>query len=267
MAYYTQPTVPNVADYATFLINELQIPATALPYALGAPSAPTLTPGTSGGSLASGSVYIVVTYISAYGETLGSTEASVAVVGPAGQVTVTSPPAVTNATGYNVYAASASGAEVKQNTAAIGIGTNYVLDSLATGSAAPPSEDTSGSPWITFAFNRAMALTLPVFTVSANDYVHVVYCCAAHVQIEITPDQPSQSYFTTARGNGDTGFNINSPISGVVAEAADENTSSKLEVPDAMKRLTFQDLQFSKTPWGRVWLGWGQGFGPVWGLT
>ncbi len=154
MSGYVNPTVPNVADYTTFLTNELQIPATALP---------------------------------------------------------------------------------------------------------------TNSPWITYAFNRGMAFTLPVCTVDAGDYVNTVYCCAAHVQLEITPDQPGQTYFAAARSKD--GFGLVLTGTGVSASGSDQGTSSTLVVPESMKRLTFQDLQFAKTPWGRVWLGWGQDFGSIWGLT
>lgn len=266
MAYYTQPNLPNISDYQVFLQNELQIPATALPYALGAPVAPTLSPSASGGSLPSGNVYVRVSYVSQFGVAMQSGEAVAAVVGPSGSVAVTAPPAITNAMGWNVYAASATGGEVLQNATPIPIATGtYTITTLAVGTATPPTVDASLSPWIGFAFNRGLALTLVVPGTDASDYVHVVYCCAAHIQLEITPDLAGQTYFATAAGQ--QGFALSSSIAGVVAGASDQGTSSSVTVPDAMRNLTFQDLQFSKTPWGRTWLGWGQDFGAPWGLT
>ncbi|MHB8388159.1 MAG: hypothetical protein ACYDBH_01100 [Acidobacteriaceae bacterium] len=134
---------------------------------------------------------------------------------------------------------------------------------LQTELAIPASVLPSDSPWIGYAFNRAMALTLQVQGVSPDDYVHVVYCCGAHIQLTITPDQPGMTYFADAQKS----FGLSSPISGMVSGSADQGTSGNYAVPDAMKRLTFQDLQFSQTPWGRTWLGWGQDFGSPWGIT
>lgn len=107
-------------------------------------SAPTLTANSSGGSLATGTVYVKVTYVSAGGETTPSPEQSVAVTGPSGQVVVTSPGAETGAIGYKVYAATTAGSEVVQNSGnSIAIGTNYNINSLATGTAAPLSSNTA----------------------------------------------------------------------------------------------------------------------------
>lgn len=260
---YTQPTVPNVVDYITFLQNELQIPATALPYPLGSPAAPALVAGT-GGSLPSETVYVKITLVSQYGESTPSTQSSVSVTGPTGQVTVTGPAAAQNITGWNVYAASATGAEVLQNATPIAIGTtSYAINTLTTGTASPPATDTTGSPWITYAFNASNRLTLAVPTVAAQDYVNVVYCGAAHTQLFITPDLPNQQYFANARSN----FNMLKPANGLVTQATDQGTSSTTVVPDTMKRLNFADLQFITTPWGRWWLGWGQDYGTPWGIS
>lgn len=253
--FYTQPNVPNVADYQICLQNEVQIPATALQYFLGPPPEPSLTASASGGSLPTGNISIQTTWVTQYGESLPSIAATVDVIGPNGSISIASPPADTGAIGWNAYAAGEL-----QNTSPIAIGTPYDLTAIVPG-AALPLTDTSGSPWITFAFNRAMALTLRVPTVQANDYVHVVYSCATHVQLEITPDQPGQTFFSSKQGNGPSGFGLGTPTAGIVASASDQGTSTNFTVPEAMKRLSFQDLQFSKTPWGRVWLAWGQDFG------
>jgi hypothetical protein len=90
---------------------------------LAAPSAPSLAAGGSGGPAAR-TEYYTVTYVNDIGETVASSEASQALT--AGQVvTVTSPGASGNATGYNVYASTVSGQEVKQNSTPIAIGTNW----------------------------------------------------------------------------------------------------------------------------------------------
>jgi hypothetical protein len=90
-------------------------------------AAPTL--GTSHSNLinlAGRTVYVVVTYTYAFGpgETIASPESFLA-VGPSTLIVVSSPPAVTNATGYNVYMGGAPGDEMLQNATPIGIGTSY----------------------------------------------------------------------------------------------------------------------------------------------
>lgn len=63
-------------------------------------------------------------------------------------------------------------------------------------------------------------------------------------------------------------LNINAFVSGVIQSASDESTSESMVVPDFMKGLTFRDLQMTKTPWGREYLGIAQDYGPsVWGIT
>lgn len=53
----------------------------------------------------------------------------------------------------------------------------------------PTSALPSNSPWITYAFNQAMAMTLYVPEVTAIEYVLAVYNGGAHILIKITPDQ------------------------------------------------------------------------------
>jgi hypothetical protein len=92
---------------------------------LAAPLIPSLSAGGTTGPSGASTAYVIVTYVNANGETLGSPEASQALT--SGQLlTVTSPVASGDATGYNVYVATTSGQEVKQNAAPIAIGTNWV---------------------------------------------------------------------------------------------------------------------------------------------
>src|SRR5581483_8742966 len=57
-----------------------------------------------------------------------------------------SPASAGNATGWNAYVASASGAEVLQNAAPIALGTNWTepTTGLLTGTAPPPGANTTG---------------------------------------------------------------------------------------------------------------------------
>jgi hypothetical protein len=103
-----------------------------------APSAPSLSAGTSG-SLPTSTIYCKVTYVGAFGETLPSAEASQAVTGPNGDVVVTAPSTVAGATGWNLYASSASGGEFLQNAVPNALGSNFTINSLVVGGVSPPT--------------------------------------------------------------------------------------------------------------------------------
>ena len=91
---------------------------------LAAPTIPTVAAGGTTGPALARTEYVTVTYVDENGETLASPEASQALT--SGQLlTVTSPGASGDATGYNVYASTTSGQEVKQNATPIAIGTNW----------------------------------------------------------------------------------------------------------------------------------------------
>lgn len=260
---WTNPTSPNLPDFLLFVANNMGIPAAALPITITAPSAPGLAANASGGSLPSGTVYVVITYVTAYGETTASPEASVAVTGPTGQVVVASPAAQTAVTGYKVYAGTVSGAEVLQTAQPVAIGTAYDINSLVTGTAVPPTANTAGSPWPSYAYNQAIALVLFLPTIAGLDYTLAVYNCAGHILIRIAPDQPAMTYFEGARSQ----FGLLQMSSGVIASSSDQGTSNSFQVPESLGNLTIGDLNFLKTPWGREYVAYAQDFGSVAGLS
>lgn len=102
-----------------------------------APAAPTLT-STAGGTITGATYYAKVTYVGAFGQTEPSGETSGA-VSTNNLLVVDSPSAATDATGYNVYVATATGAETLQNSSPIAIGTNWTQPTtgLVTGSTPP----------------------------------------------------------------------------------------------------------------------------------
>ena len=128
----------------------------------------------------------------------------------------------------------------------------------------PPS-----SPFISYAFNRAVNLVLNVPTqLSGVEYTIAVYNCATHLQLKITPDQIVNNvqldYFLKKRAE----FSLLGPVVGLVSSSSDEGTSVTNAVPEALKQLTALDLDFMKTPWGRSYLEFAQDFGPtIWGLS
>jgi hypothetical protein len=100
------------------------------------PGRPTVALGT-GGTLPINQYSVVLTYTTATGETLPSSSFIINVPA-AGSFVVTSPPAATGATSYNVYAGLVSGTETKQGNA-ISIGTNYTQSSTLSAGTALPS--------------------------------------------------------------------------------------------------------------------------------
>lgn len=54
---------------------------------------------------------------------------------------------------------------------------------------------------------------------------------------------------------------------GFVTSAADEGTSTSLEILDSLKNLTLGQLLNVKTPWGRQYLAFAASVGTLWGIT
>jgi hypothetical protein len=110
---------------------------------LPSPGAPTLMASTSGGSLATGTVYVKVTALDVLNglETTPSPEASVAVTGPSASVAV-SWTAVSGAGAYRVYVGSTSGGE---NNYFQTTGTSYTVTTLTGTSGTPPTSTLTGT--------------------------------------------------------------------------------------------------------------------------
>lgn len=114
------------------------------PFGVAAPAnAPTLV-SVAGGTLTGTTYYVKVTYVNATGETLASSEASLAVATNF-LLSVSAPPALGSATGYNVYVSTTTGAEQKQNSSPIPLGAAWILPTtgLVAGSSVPGSNTTS----------------------------------------------------------------------------------------------------------------------------
>jgi hypothetical protein len=62
-------------------------------------------------------------------------------------------------------------------------------------------------------------------------------------------------------------FNTLGFVSGVVSASSDESTSQTLATPEQYTGYTLANLQQTKTPWGRAYLGIAADWGPVWGLS
>lgn len=112
----------------------------------------TLTPSTStvGGTLAAATYYYKLTALNVAGETTASAEANQVTTGATSTVTLTWS-AVSGATGYKLYRATSTGAEVYLTT--LGAVTTFTdTGAITPGTAAPPTSNTTGgysrSGWV-----------------------------------------------------------------------------------------------------------------------
>lgn len=92
--------------------------------AISAPSSPSVSNIISGGSVAAGTYYCVVTYTDAYGDTVISGESSTTTTGSASTITVTSPSAATGAVTWNCYFATTTGGPYWPQGTGLTIGSN-----------------------------------------------------------------------------------------------------------------------------------------------
>ena len=112
---------------------------------IAAPGTPVPTT-VAGGALGAQTIFTKITYVSPSGETTASAEAGPSAVTASHLLQVPSPASSGNATGWNVYCATSSGAEVLQNGVPIAIGTGWTeaASGLVTGTAPPPGANTTG---------------------------------------------------------------------------------------------------------------------------
>jgi hypothetical protein len=135
---FTEP-VGWATSVASIYLNGVATPSAGV----AAPAASSLSP-VGLGSLAATTYFVVVTYLTASGETAASGAASLALA--ANQVlSVASPAAVGGATGWNVYVSTAAGTETQQNASPLAVGTAWQepTSGLVAG-ASPPAANTTG---------------------------------------------------------------------------------------------------------------------------
>lgn len=136
--------------------------------------------------------------------------------------------------------------------------TLFVANNMGIATAVLPTD----SPFIGYAFNRALALAINVC--GGIDYTLAVYNCAGHILVKTAPDQNGRADLATLREK----LGLAKFAAGVVAATSDQSTATTLAVPEALSQLTIGDLDFLRTPWGRDYLAHAQDFGPsVWGLS
>jgi hypothetical protein len=112
------------------------------PAGLAAPAAPSLS-SVTGGALSGATYYVKIGVVNASGEVV-STEASI-VISASHLPVVAAPTQPVGATGWNVYIASSTGAETKQNTSLLPFGASFTLPTtgLISGGAVPSGNTTA----------------------------------------------------------------------------------------------------------------------------
>lgn len=115
---------------------------------LAAPAAPVPTTATTGGTVLAGTYLVIVSYVNTYGETTGSASGTVTTTGSTSTITIPSPAASGNATGWYAYVTQAGGSTfTRQQTAGspTAIGTGLTLTAPPTSSGLnPPTLNTTG---------------------------------------------------------------------------------------------------------------------------
>lgn len=153
--------------------------------ALSAPPAAALS-SVAGGPLAAATYYVTLTYVNPLGETVASVEASLAAAA-ATLLTVGSPLQAGNATGYNIYASTASGSEKLQNSSPVPLGQSWTLPpaGLNLVGAGAPSANTAG-PLFAGAVSGATTITwAPKIEALSADQV------AAPIDARLTAEEQS----------------------------------------------------------------------------
>jgi hypothetical protein len=122
-----------------------------------------------------------------------------------------------------------------------------------------------GTVWLFTTFRIALESVNPVLDVGGDALFQLaVYNFGLDRLMNYAQDVPNQTYFKDRRAD----YRIYNLNAGLPAEVSDQGSSTGLVNPEFMEKLTLQDLQMTKTPWGRRYIEIAQAFGPVvWGVT
>ena len=188
---------------ATLATNPVSCYTDANGTVVGVPN-PLVTPAPSqnlgSGTLPAGTYFYRITYFNGSGESTASPESSFATTGT-GTLIIAAPPARSGATGYNVYIASAAGAETRQGSVT-GFASNYSQVSALVSGAALPVSNTSVCSLF---FNDQLT---PSFTGYNVNLVN-----AAGAQVSGFP----QKWYLSGGANGTVNVSLGTPLySGIV---------------------------------------------------
>ena len=141
----------------------------------------------------------------------------------------------------------------------------------------PPSIFVPGdSPQVQYAFDFALQWVssdlqfVPGLPSAMSLYALAVYNLAADTLIAWQPDGPSDptyadglQYWAWLRKR----YNVLAFVPGIVQSTSDEGTSSSYLLPESYSGYTIANIQNTKTPYGRAYLGIAQSQGTLWGLS
>lgn len=216
-----------------------------------------VTPGlsqTAGGTISAVTYYVKITYVNVAGETAPSTEASQA-VGNNDLLVVASPGAVGNATGYNVYVATGSGSETKQNASPIALGTNWTepMGGLVSG-AALPSTGTAPSAYILSGDQSLASLT-----VGSKNY-EFVGLVSDGGNYRVTQSSTSSAKINGIDAGGGPGFRWEFPGGpGYQATVSDNGQTISADATSAGLAITLPSTTAIKQGWAIQVIGTTQG--------
>jgi hypothetical protein len=137
---------------------------------------------------------------------------------------------------------------------------NFLYNVVAVPAAALPT----GSLGTTIAYGMAFDLIpCELNIISPDAYTICVYNLALDNLITFVGDQPGQNYFVNLRQQ----YGLVKFQPGVVQSTSDDSTSTSLMVPDVFKDMSLSDLQYLKTPYGRLVMSYLMKLGPAWGMS
>jgi hypothetical protein len=243
MPLFVNPCVPNLQDYAAFLLNgKPRIPAVNLPADF-----------VGQGTLVQGSALLTINSV-----TSGALYAGAALYDAAGAIP----------SGYTIIA----GPLPFSGTTGTGAVGTYQMSGTAL--------STQGTSETISAYNSQIVMTYQIARdlvntdiacASPGQYVLAIYNLAADRLFNFAMDIPNQTYFSDLQGPGSPGkpgFNLDSFTPGVLSAAYDNGTGTNVLNPEQMKLFTLQDLQTLKTPYGRIYMSIAQKYGvTIWGLS
>lgn len=159
------------------LLAKLPLSATAFQAAtasgvdgLAPPAAPVPTQTTSGGTVAAGVYTVSTSYVNPSGETVASLTGTVTTTTGASTITVPSPPALSNATGWYAYVSQVNLTSLTRQQSPgspTAIGTNLTLTAPPTNTGAPPGGVNGTSSRIVTAIANAITSAAAVATGTA----------------------------------------------------------------------------------------------------
>ena len=121
------------------------------------------------------------------------------------------------------------------------------------------------SVWIEASYDVAIEkVNLALAAASPLIYTLAVYNYAGDRLINFALDQPGECFFVDLR----KAYGLTTLISGLVQAASDNGTSQSFLNPEWAKEMTLTNLEMTRTPYGRTYLGFAQEYGRSgWGLT